>query len=83
MQRIAPEKMPVVQVEEISEAEFQELSESLVRPFRMIGEPLIHVHLMKTEKAVYLFFDVHHIMTDGSGLLHLRPAAYFDDGGTV
>ncbi len=68
VQRIAPEKMPVVQVEEISEAEFQELSESLVRPFRMIGEPLIHVHLMKTEKAVYLFFDVHHIMTDGSGM---------------
>ena len=34
----------------------------------MIGEPLVHAGIYQTEEAVYLFLDVHHIMTDGSGM---------------
>ena len=68
VQRTAPEKILKLSVERISEAEFTRKKEDLLRPFRMIGEPLIHAGLYQTEKAVYLFFDVHHIMSDGSGM---------------
>ena len=64
----APEKMPKISVERISEAEFQARSEDLQQPFTMVGEPLIHAGIYQTEEAVYLFFEVHHIMTDGTGM---------------
>ena len=62
VQRTAPEKILKLSVERISEAEFTRKKEDLLRPFRMIGEPLIHAGLYQTEKAVYLFFDVHHFL---------------------
>ncbi|MBQ1489310.1 MAG: AMP-binding protein [Lachnospiraceae bacterium] len=68
VQKVAPEKILTVSVTELSEAEFEEKKENLLYPFRMIGEPLIHAGIYKTEQAVYLFFDIHHIMTDGSGM---------------
>ena len=68
VQRIAPEKILKVSVEKISEAEFAEKKETLLQPFRPIGEPLVHAGVWQTEEAVYLFFDVHHIMTDGTGM---------------
>ncbi len=68
IQRAAPEKILKVSVEKISEAEFSEKKETLLQPFLPIGEPLVHAGIWQTEEAVYLFFDVHHIMTDGSGM---------------
>jgi hypothetical protein len=68
VQRPAPEKTLSLSVENISEAEFSQKKENLLYPFRMIGEPLVHAGLWKTEEAVYLFFDVHHIMADGSAM---------------
>ena len=68
VQRPAPEKALTLSVENISEAEFSRKKENLLYPFRMIGEPLVHAGLWKTEEAVYLFFDVHHIMADGSAM---------------
>ena len=68
VQRIASEKILKVSVEKISEAEFSEKKETLLQPFRPIGEPLVHAGIWQTEEAVYLFFDVHHIMTDGLGM---------------
>lgn len=68
MQRIAPEKMLKLSVETLSEEEFQKLSVNLQQPFKLIGEPLFHAGIYRTEKAVYLFWDVHHMMTDGTGM---------------
>ena len=68
VQRIAPEKMLKLSVQKMSEEEFKALSDDLEQPFRMIGEPLIHAGIYQTEEAVYLFFEVHHIMTDGTGM---------------
>lgn len=68
VQKIAPEKTPKLTVEQMSEEAFNALSENLEQPFKMIGEPLFHGRLIQTEKAVYLFFEVHHIMTDGTGM---------------
>ena len=68
VQRPAPEKKLKLSVEKITEAEFAILKDDLMRPFKMIGEPLIHAGIYQTEESVYLFWDVHHIMTDGSGM---------------
>ena len=68
VQRIAPEKKLQISVEKITEEQFKQISEDLMRPFKMIGEPLIHASIFKTEESVYLFWDIHHIMTDGSGM---------------
>ena len=68
VQRTDPDQITKLTVEKTTEAEFQRLSESLVRPFRMIGKPLLHAGLYQTEEAAYLFFDVHHIMSDGSAM---------------
>ncbi len=68
VQRAAPQKALKLSVEKLSEAEFARKKDRLIRPFRMIGEPLVHAGLYQTEKHIYLFFDVHHIMADGSGM---------------
>lgn len=68
VQRIAPEKKLQISVEKITEEEFKQLSDKLMRPFIMIGEPLIHAGIYQTEEAVYLFWEIHHIMTDGTGM---------------
>ena len=68
VQRAAPEKAVRLQVERISEAAFNERKADLMRPFRMIGEPLVHGGIYATEQAVYLFLEIHHIMTDGTGM---------------
>lgn len=68
VQRPAPEKKLKISVEKVTEAEFKQISENLMRPFKMIGEPLIHAAIYQTEESVYLFWDVHHIMTDGTGM---------------
>ena len=68
VQRAAPEKIVRFSVENMSEAEFEKRREELVRPFRTIGEPMVHGGVYQTEEHVYLFFEVHHIMTDGSGM---------------
>ena len=68
VQRIAPEKKLRLSVRKMSEAQFKAHSKDLEQPFRMIGEPLVHAGIYQTEEAVYLFFEVHHIMTDGTGM---------------
>ena len=40
-------------------------------PFEMLGHPLAKIRLIQTEKGVYVFFLIHHILTDGTGILVL------------
>lgn len=68
VQRVAPEKKLHLTVEKITEAEFKRLAKDLMRPFKMTGEPLIHAAIYQTEASVYLFWEIHHIMTDGTGM---------------
>ena len=68
VQRAVPEKAVRIRVEEISESVFDGKKADLMRPFRMIGEPFVHGGIYKTEQAVYLFLEIHHIMTDGTGM---------------
>ncbi len=60
-------QMPVtVTLEKISTNEFEEVKDALVKPFNMINSPLYRCRLFETDDAAYLFFDVHHIIFDGT-----------------
>ena len=52
--------------EKISEEELRKLKDTLVQPFKLLDSPLSRCRLFETEEAVYLFFDVHHILYDGT-----------------
>ena len=70
-QRYAPECMQKIGVEEKTEEEILHLSTYLDDPdlpFQMIGNPLVRVRLYRTEKQLYMFFAIHHIVIDGIGL---------------
>ncbi|MBR3532440.1 MAG: non-ribosomal peptide synthetase [Clostridiales bacterium] len=68
VQRIAPDKIIHLSVQKMTEAEFKKNEEFLMQPFIMINEPLVHAGVYQTEESVYLFWEIHHIMTDGTGM---------------
>ena len=57
-----------IQIEEISERKFADLSETLVQPYELINQPLYRARLFRTEKGGYLFIDMHHSISDGTSL---------------
>ena len=58
----------VITPEKISEDELGKIKDTLVAPFKLINAPLFRCRLFETEIAAYLFFDVHHIVFDGTSL---------------
>ena len=58
--------MPEILVEKISEFDLKILRDNLVQPFKMIDSRLFRCRVFETEKAAYLFFDVHHTVFDGT-----------------
>ena len=58
----------VITPEKIREDEFGKIKDTLVAPFKLINAPLFRCRLFETENAAYLFFDVHHIVFDGTSL---------------
>lgn len=66
MQRYSPELWKDIEVEHITEAELDVLKDTLVQPFRIVGDLLFRCRVFETEEAGYLFFDVHHTLFDGT-----------------
>ena len=58
----------VITPEKISEDELSKIKDTLVAPFKLINAPLFRCRLFETENGIYLFFDVHHIVFDGTSL---------------
>lgn len=58
--------IPEIKVEKISEFDFNILKDTLVQPFKIINSRLFRCRIFETEKAAYLFFDVHHTIFDGT-----------------
>ena len=56
----------VVTPEKISEEELDLLKDTLVAPYKVINSPLFRCRLFETEKAAYLYINVHHIIFDGT-----------------
>lgn len=60
-----PELFEDVRIENISEADWRKVRQSLVKPFKPYDELLFRARIFRTEKNVYLFFDACHIVFDG------------------
>ena len=68
VQSYRPEMMQPIHVEKMTEFEFRFVKDMLVYPFKLIGGRLSRCRVIETEKAVYVFFDVHHSLFDGTSL---------------
>ena len=68
VQRYTPEVLQDIHVEKLSEFEFNNLKDTLVQPFKIIGGCLHRCRVFETEKSGYIFFDVHHTLFDGTSL---------------
>lgn len=58
--------MPEIRVEKISEFDLKILKDTLVQPFKIINSRLFRNRIFETEKATYVFFDIHHTIFDGT-----------------
>ncbi len=54
-----------VPVEHVEEKHAADVLQALVQPFRLLNEPMYRARLFETEESVYLFIDMHHIISDG------------------
>ena len=68
VQSFHPEQQENIQVEHLTEFEFRYVRDTLVYPFKIVGGRLYRCRVFETEKAGYVFFDVHHSVFDGSSL---------------
>ncbi len=68
VQRYNPDSVPDIHVEKLTEFEFKFVKDTLVYPFKIIGGRLCRCRIFETEKAGYIFFDVHHSLFDGTSL---------------
>ena len=68
VQSFHPEELWDIQVEKLTEFEFRYVRDTLVYPFKIVGGRLCRCRVFETEKAGYVFFDVHHSVFDGSSL---------------
>lgn len=79
VQRYTPELAQKVKAERISEKELDQIKDELIQPFRIIKSCLHRCRVFETEKAVYLFMDIHHTVFDGTSsqtLMRDIDAAY-------
>ena len=68
VQSYRPEMMQPIHVEKMTEFEFRFVKDTLVYPFKLIGGRMSRCRVIETEKAVYVFFDVHHSLFDGTSM---------------
>lgn len=66
-QRYAPELFREISVEEVSDEELETLRGTLVQPFRKITDRLLwRSRVFSAPSGNYIFFDVHHLLFDGT-----------------
>lgn len=81
--QVYSEKTPHVEIETMTEKEVEELRKTFIRPFEY-GECLYRIRLIKTRLHEYLFFQMSHLLSDGSGVrLMLQDIMTIFKGGVV
>ncbi len=61
-----PESMQAeVEVKNLTEDEYEQFKQTCVRPFDLANGPLYRSSILKVADRVYLFFDSHHLISDG------------------
>ena len=68
VQKYDPDCLEDIHVEHTTEFEMKFIKDMLVYPFKIIGGRLFRCRVFETEKAGYVFFDVHHSLFDGTSL---------------
>ena len=69
VQRYTPEAARELYVEKLTDWEFRNaMKDTLVQPFQIIGGTLYRCRFFETDKAGYVFFDVHHTLSDGTSM---------------
>ena len=69
VQKYTPEVARELYIERLTDWEFRNaMKDTLVQPFQIIGGALYRCRLFRTEKAGYIFFDVHHTVSDGTSM---------------
>lgn len=65
---ILVDEIPIVEIDEISD---EEIEKENVKRFELLHNQLFRAKIYKTNDEIILFFDIHHIITDGesSGML--------------
>lgn len=68
-----PDMIRKPEVISVTERDLNDRVSSLVRPFVLDNQPLYRCTVLSSEKAEYVFFDAHHIITDhGSQVVFFR-----------
>ena len=67
-QRYDASAMPTIEVEHMTDDEFEELQDSQIETFQLLGKPMIKMRVIKTESDCYLMVIFHHIIMDGSSM---------------
>ena len=57
-----------VDIKILAQAEYEKIKSEFVRPFDLISDTLCRVVIIETENNIYLLFDSHHIIFDGSSI---------------
>ena len=57
-----------LEVETMSEVQFEALKPQLMQPFQLLRDRLFRIRIIKTPKDSYLFMDFHHTIFDGTSL---------------
>ncbi|MDR0888332.1 MAG: amino acid adenylation domain-containing protein, partial [Coriobacteriales bacterium] len=75
-------RAPQVELLDVSEREAQDLIANFVKPFNLFKAPLYRAQVLRTAERVYLLFDVHHVIFDGTslGLLQAELGRIYDGG---
>ena len=68
VQTYRPELFAEVVIEEMTDIEVVRMADSLVEPFSVFNSPLLRVRMFRSSRYTYIFFDVHHLLMDGSSL---------------
>ena len=72
VQHYAPELFVPTQVEEVTEAEMQQLVQGGGCDFDLAAGVLHHRRIFKTEQGVYFYMLFHHVLMDGTGVQLIR-----------
>ena len=66
VQRYTPELIMPTRIEDITEEALEAEKDRLVQPYKLIGQPLMRSRIFRTEQGLYWFYDIHHMLFDGS-----------------
>ncbi len=66
VQRIEPSFLRKTEIEDIAQEDVDRLSRTLIQPFQVFRSPLFRSKVFRCGETLYLFLEMHHIISDGT-----------------